>query len=252
MPGASSKAAVTPARLAELNAGTVQAATLSEGLVIDHTVLLDAALPGATAALRAAATRAQRLGILKRMAAIGGALREHAGSEEVARFAVHPSDTVRGWACFALAARSELSAAALLEAALPLADDPHFTVREWVWMALRPRLREDLAGAVELLVPLTGANSPNVRRFASEALRPRGVWAAHLPEFKASPSLGLPLLEPLRADPSRYVQDSVGNWINDAAKDQPAWALELSERWARESQAPETAYILKRGLRSLR
>lgn len=90
-----------------------------------------------------------------------------------------------------------------------------------------------------------------MRRFASEALRPRGVWAAHIPALKQQPELGEPILHPLRADPSQYVQDSVANWINDAAKTRPDWAIELCAQWAAESDSAATTRIMKRALRSV-
>lgn len=237
--------------LAALNAGTAQAKTLTEALAIDHRALLVAAVPSASPELTAAVVSAQELGILKRMAAIGAALSRRLSPEELVTLACHPSDTVRGWWCFAAAANTSQAAAELLNALKPLADDERFTVREWVWMAARPRLVADLPGAITLLAPWTADPSANVRRFASESLRPRGVWASHIAEFKSNPHLGEPLLEPLRSDSSRYVQDSVANWINDASKSAPEWARQLCARWIGESPTPETARIVKRALRSI-
>lgn len=250
-PGASRTSDVSAEHLADLNAGTAQAKTLTEALVIDHRSLLAATVPGASPELTAEVAAAQELGILKRMAAIGSALQQHLSAAALSRLAEHPSDTVRGWWCFATAADDTLDQAALLAACKPRADDERFTVREWVWMAVRPRLVTDLPASVELLEPWTRDISPNIRRFASESLRPRGVWASHIKALKEHPSLGEPLLEPLRADPERYVQDSVANWINDAAKTTPDWARALCARWLRESPAATTERIVTRALRSL-
>ena len=249
--GASRMADVAEDYLAALNAGEAEARTLTEALAIDHTALLAVTLPAASEALRTAIAEAQHLGILRRMATIGSALAAHLPADELAELSEHRSDTVRGWWCFAIASRRDASPAELVTAAIPRIDDALFTVREWVWMALRPRLIEDLAGAIDLLAPLTADARPNVRRFASEALRPRGVWATHIADLKQHPELGEPLLEPLRADPEKYVQDSVANWINDASKTSPDWAKSLCARWRAESDTPETRRIVTRALRSV-
>ncbi|MFC6356326.1 DNA alkylation repair protein [Luethyella okanaganae] len=250
--GARKVSEVGAAHLADLNSGRAEARTLSEALAIDHRVLLSVVVPDAPAALVQAADEAQGLGVLKRMAAIGAALRLHLSADDLAALASHPSDTVRGWWCFTTASDPTYDAPELLGACKPLADDSCFTVREWVWMAVRPRLVKNLTESIKLLVPWTGGDSANLRRFASEALRPRGVWAGHIAALKANPRLGEPILEPLRSDPSRYVQDSVANWINDAAKTDPEWAVSLCARWRAESSTPETARTTSRALRSLK
>lgn len=234
----------------EVQRGRVESRTLGEITALDHALLLAHAIPEASAELAAEVRAAGELGILARMRAIGAALRAHLGAAACAELTRHPSDTVRGWAWFALAAEPG-SPHELVALILPAADDPHFGVREWAWMAVRDRLAVELEESIAVLAELTTDPSERIRRFASEALRPRGVWAKRIAVLGAEPDRGLPILEPLRADPSVYVQDSVANWINDAAKSNPGWARDLAIRWARESPGPETQRILHRGLRSL-
>jgi 3-methyladenine DNA glycosylase AlkC len=242
---------ISAERLALLNGGSVESAHLTECLAVDFALLAAAAFPGLSPATLDQIREWKALGISRRMAQTGALLRAELPAADWPGAAAHPSDTVRGWACFLLGARPELDMAQRLAILRPLADDGHFGVREWVWMAVRPFLAADLPQAVRFLRPWTAEESVNLRRFASEVLRPRGVWCAHIRALREAPEIGLPLLQPLRADPARYVQDSVANWLNDAAKDRPDWVRELCARWTAESPGAETRYIVKRAMRSL-
>ena len=103
----------------------------------------------------------------------------------------------------------------------------------------------------EILSKWTNNEDENIRRFASEATRPRGVWCEHIEELKQNPELGLTILEPLKSDKAKYVQDSVGNWLNYASKTQPDFVKNLCEKWKKESPTKETAYIIKKALRTI-
>lgn len=250
--GFSRTADIPPDILHALSQGLIPSATLTEGLALDQTQLLQAVFPGLSESVVAAARAACQLGILKRMQAMGILLLNESGAEGLNQCRTHDSDTVRGWACFMIGAQTGLTLQARLDLIQPLADDEHFGVREWAWMAVRPHLVQDLTVTITYLTALTRSPSERIRRFASEAIRPRGVWCSHIAEFKQYPERALPILSPLRADPSVYVQDSVANWLNDAAKDQPVWVSQLCMQWLEDTPADATRRICQRALRNLK
>jgi 3-methyladenine DNA glycosylase AlkC len=247
--GAIRPSAVPHATLEQLNRGTLETATLAEGLAIDFDVLLRHVAPDVS--LHAPRQISASDGITKRMAATGRLLFAHYGLAGFDHFAAHPSDTVRGWAAFLLAAMPNLSIHERLDQIRPLANDPHFGVREWAWLALRPYIAAHIAETITIFTAWVDQPAPNIRRFAIESTRPRGVWCAHIAELKHDPQRALPILEPVRADSARYVQDSVGNWLNDAAKSQPLWVRTICDRWQHASPTSATIRICRRALRSI-
>lgn len=237
-------------RLAQLNAGE-PAATLTECLAVDFAALMQAVAPQAGADAVGTMRAQAGLGISRRMALAAHILAERLGAAGFEELKSHRSDTVRGWACFMAGAMPDMTLGERLDRIRPLADDGHFGVREWAWLAVRPHLAAELDEALRLLRPWTGDASERVRRFASESLRPRGVWCAHIAALKADPGMALPILEPLRADPALYVQDSVANWLNDASKDRPDWVRDVCARWSAGKPCAPTERICKRALRSI-
>lgn len=92
-------------------------------------------------------------------------------------------------------------------------------------------------------------SNEHVRRLASEGCRPRLPWGVALPMFKRDPTLVIPVLERLKADPSLYVRKSVANNLNDIAKDHPSVVLETARRW--KGVCSHTDWILRQGCRTL-
>jgi 3-methyladenine DNA glycosylase AlkC len=234
--------------LDRLNSGTIETVNLAECLAVDFVTLMTQVVPELASVAKSRILPAD--GITKRMMAMGKILLEHFGATGVEELAVHPSDTVRGWAAYLIGAIPDRSLAERLNSIRSLADDHHFGVREWSWLAVRPYIAAQIDEAIPLLIPWVDESSPNLRRFAIEATRPRGVWCAHIPKLKEYPELGLGLLAPVRADDSGYVRDSASNWLNDAAKSQPEWVKMVCDQWQLESNAPETKKLCNRALRS--
>jgi 3-methyladenine DNA glycosylase AlkC len=245
--GARRMADIPAQLLAALNDGSAESQSLTEGLAIDFATLMQAVCPGVDVS-----PLQQGQGITRRMAVAGQILYDQGGLSALPPWMGHQSDTVRGWAAYAIAACPDLPLDQRLTLLRPLADDPHFGVREWAWLAVRPHCLPRMVDAIGLLVPWTHEASPFLRRFASELTRPRGVWCSHSASLRADPALGLPILQPLRNDPEKYVQDSVANWLNDAGKDHPQWLRDLAGQWDQDSPHAATRRILKRGMRSLR
>lgn len=246
--GARSRAEIPKKVLADLNQGKIEAKTLAESLAIDFQTLLAATIPKAK---KYADRLSPSLGIVARMTEGGKIVIEALGEDGIAHCIGHPSDTVRGWGAFAIGLLPGLSVPERLARIRPLADDANSGVREWAWLGVRSAIAGDLKRAIKTLVPWTKNPSDRIRRFATESTRPRGVWCSHLTLLKESPGLGLPLLEPLRADESKYVQDSVSNWLNDAAKSQPDWVRDICKGWLAQSDAPSTRRICNRATRSI-
>lgn len=236
--------AVKPEVLAQLEAGRLETATLTEGLAINMGRLMQAAFPElASEQIDPAA------GVVMRMAQAGAVLRVGLSAAERLKTICHPSDTVRGWAAFAIGQDDQQPSMQRLSAMRPFAADPHFGVREWAWMAVRAIIVSETEASVALLESWASDPDPNVRRFASEATRPRGVWAASVPLLRQTPEIGLAILEPLRFDPTRYVEDSVANWLNDAGKDRPDWLRTLLVTWQADGVSPR---LVARAGRSLK
>ena len=103
----------------------------------------------------------------------------------------------------------------------------------------------------EILSGWASSKDENIRRFTTESIRPRGVWCKHIERLKTEPELALPVLEKLKTDSSKYVQDSVGNWLNDASKTSPDFVEDLCERWQSESANKHTEKIIRKALRTL-
>ena len=252
--GASRIADIPPEVLAALNAGELETVTLVEWLAIDMPTLLRAALRDAGLDAPAAVARTEAVrgeGITRRIAAIGAALLDEV-PEAFEPFASHRSDMVRAWAAYMLAADSSLPLDERLERTRRFAADGSVAVRECAWDSFRPYVARELERGLELLRPWVEDADENVRRCAVEGTRPRGVWTKHIEELKRDPGRGLPLLEPVRSDPSRYVQRAVANWLNDASKSRPEWVRETCARWLADSQTPETRWIVGSALRTLR
>jgi 3-methyladenine DNA glycosylase AlkC len=258
--GAARIALIPPDVLEALNDGLVPTVNLNEFLALDlprlaRNVARHVGLDPADEGLSDTLAMLDAFRPVKRHEHVARALyeltRPRADRDRIAHaLATHASDVARSWASQWIAF-SGLPLADKLASVRRFAADPHFGVREMAWMAVRDEVAGSTGEAIALLGAWPFDADANIRRFASEATRPRGVWCAQVEALKAEPWRALPLLEPLKADPSRYVQNSVANWLNDASKSQPQWVEGVCRRWRRESRAAPTAYIVRRACRSL-
>lgn len=243
-----------------LDAGVIESVNLVEWLAVDQTALLQKVLPklGLRGAVKPALAKLEQLARPSQMQAIPAVaavlLAQTTPTNKLEVFqslAGHASDTVRSWATYVVGLDAELTLAEKLDRLRTLATDGNAGVREIAWMAVRLDIERELDAAIALLCKWTNEADANLRRFASEATRPRGVWCKHLNSLKEDPARGLPILEPLRSDSSKYVRDSVGNWLNDASKSRPAWVQTICQHWATASPTKETSYIVKKALRTI-
>lgn len=91
--------------------------------------------------------------------------------------------------------------------------------------------------------------SEHVRRLVSEGTRPMLPWGKRLDQFLKNPEKTFYLLDQLKNDPSRYVQKSVANHLNDHSKNHPEWVISKLKAW--KVQSPETDWIIRHASRTL-
>ena len=244
--------------LQQLNRGEIETANLVEFLAVDRRILLENLLIQCKRKKYLQPILAHMDGLKKQTVitlseAMGeGIFRQiNNDSEFFQAISTHRSDLVRCCAADTVGKNTKLSLRQMFQKIKPFAADKHFNVRECAWTAVRTRIVANLHESIAVLTAWAKDKDENIRRFASEATRPRGVWCEHIKELKENPELALPILEPLKSDSSRYVQNSVGNWLNDAGKTKPEFVVKLCRRWESESDTKETRYITKRALRSI-
>ncbi len=259
--GAPRRSEIPKAVLDALNQGKIETVNLVEWLAIDmhyllQNILVEIGWDEQKDLLYNESLKLQDQGISKRLKGIGKtlfqALEESENSSAIFEtFANHTSDMVRAWSVYSISANQNLLLTQRLKMIRRFATDRSVSVRECAWDSLRPYLVKNLAESFELLIPWVKDEDPNIRRCAVEATRPRGVWCKHIPILKENPESGLTILEFVRSDSSKYVQRSVGNWLNDASKDRPDWVINTCIRWQQESPTLQTKWIVKHAQRTL-
>ncbi|MFD2169550.1 DNA alkylation repair protein [Tumebacillus lipolyticus] len=258
------KASDIPAEVAELLlAGRIESVNLTEWLAVDHAILLQHTLPAlglgeAVSTVQSELERAKGQGIMKLLPLIGKKLFELLADLEEDRrgtlfhaLSSHRSDSVRCWAAYVVGVNDSLSIEEKLAQIKPFAADPHFGVREIAWMAVRGSITQSLEGSIHLFQAWVVDSDENIRRFAIESTRPRGVWSKHIDELKQNPARALQLLDRVKADRSKYVQDSVGNWLNDASKSNPGWVLQVCQEWLEATDSKATKRIVTKAKRTI-
>ncbi len=115
---------------------------------------------------------------------------------------------------------------------------------------IRPYLEQYPKKTLKVMKQWAKDKNKHVRRLASEGVRPRLPWATKLDQFIKDPTPILPILNTLKDDPSKYVQKSVANCLNDLVKDNIEIAKEVIESWVPDA-TKERKWIIKHALRNL-
>ncbi|MEH7806229.1 MULTISPECIES: DNA alkylation repair protein [Bacillus] len=245
-----------------LNQGEIESVNLTEWLAVNHMTLIQHVLPSVGLEHRlddvsSEITKQKAESGMKAIRLIGQLLddvlheeNEEKQAEVLLAFAHHISDSVRCWAAY-MNKQSLSTLEEKLAYIQPFAADHHFGVREIAWMSVRESLSLQLDQSIEHLTEWAKSEDENIRRFSVESLRPRGVWTKHIELLKQEPERALPILNLLKSDPSIYVQDSVGNWLNDASKTQPNWVTNLCDQWSKNSDTKATSRIVKKAKRTI-
>ena len=227
-----------------LNKGMIESASISEALVVDTPELLELMSPEGYTFVKTLFDRGDSIYKFYEIAAIG--LLTAYGPNGYKDWIYHSSDTVRCWVAYWIAYNTQLNFHEQLKQMEPLINDPHFWVRENACMAMRPLLLHDLDDLLELLESCAHSENPNMRRFTVEITRPKGFWTTPIQALQQHPEKALPLLEALRTDKDKYVQESLINWFMDAEDFMPGWSKNILDHWCASTMSLEPSRIYKK------
>jgi 3-methyladenine DNA glycosylase AlkC len=91
----------------------------------------------------------------------------------------------------------------------------------------------------------------HVRRLASEGLRIALPWAKKTTSALDEFPLYTAILTNLKDDPSRFIQKSVGNNLNDLSKHDRTLAEQIIRSWEQQELSKAAGWIIRHGRRSL-
>lgn len=117
--------------------------------------------------------------------------------------------------------------------------------------AIRPYINKNPKAALKYMKRWAKDKNFHPRRLASEGLRPKLPWAQKLSVFLDEPQPVFDILELLKEDPSKFVQKSVANHMNDMLKEKPEVTFDVLKSWS-ESNHSSTKWIIKHALRNHR
>lgn len=155
-----------------------------------------------------------------------------------------------GWWLWPLGRYVERHGASWPEISYPFIKE--FTKRQTGEFMIRPLLVKHTRLTMEQMLSWSLDESVHVRRLASEGLRIALPWAkkttAALTEFP----LYTAILTSLKDDPSRFVQKSVGNNLNDLYKHDRTLAEQVIFAWEHGELSKAAGWIIRHGRRSLK
>lgn len=122
---------------------------------------------------------------------------------------------------------------------------PYFSAED----AMRYFLRDFPEETLKVIESWTKDPDYRVRRLASECTRPRLPWSVKVP---LAVDAGLPVLDQLCGDPSRFVRQSVANHLHDIAETNLALVLDTLGCWKRAGciQEKEFDFLAREALRA--
>lgn len=122
------------------------------------------------------------------------------------------------------------------------------TKRDTAEFSIRPFIENDY-DKVEAVFKKWGSNdNAHLRRLVTEGPRPRLPWAKKLNFLRGDVEENFKLLQPFLNDPSRYVEKSVANHLNDISKYYPEEVV----LFLKENINETSPFIVRRALRTLK